>query len=318
MKKQIIIALATLTALPAVSQEKWDLRKCIDYAIEHNLSIKQQEAARDQNAVDLNTAKYSRLPNRNGNVGQSFNFGRALQADNTYGDRNTKNTNFSLSTSIPLFTGLRIPNNIALSKLNLKAATEDLNKAKEDISISVTSAYLQILFNEELAKVAHNQVELSREQLELKEAYFKNGKASEAEVYEARARVAQDEMSAVQADNNYQLALLELSQLLELPTPDGFGVVSPRVEDNFTPFTVLSFLTSVSRCPVSLTMMVSVPENSPSCESMPMLLKVIPVSLEMMEVMLVTMPMSSCPTTRRVMGYCVPCDFPAQRAFTIR
>ena len=105
MKKQIIIALATLTALPAVSQEKWDLRKCIDYAIEHNLSIKQQEAARDQNAVDLNTAKYSRLPNLNGNVGQSFNFGRALQADNTYGDRNTKNTNFSLSTSIPLFTG---------------------------------------------------------------------------------------------------------------------------------------------------------------------------------------------------------------------
>lgn len=83
MKKQIIIALATLTALPAVSQEKWDLRKCIDYAIEHNLSIKQQEAARDQNAVDLNTAKYSRLPNLNGNVGQSFNFGRALQADNT-------------------------------------------------------------------------------------------------------------------------------------------------------------------------------------------------------------------------------------------
>ena len=234
MKKQIIIALATLTALPAVSQEKWDLRKCIDYAIEHNLSIKQQEAARDQNAVDLNTAKYSRLPNLNGNVGQSFNFGRALQADNTYGDRNTKNTNFSLSTSIPLFTGLRIPNNIALSKLNLKATTEDLNKAKEDISISVTSAYLQILFNEELAKVAHNQVELSREQLELKEAYFKNGKASEAEVYEARARVAQDEMSAVQADNNYQLALLELSQLLELPTPDGFGVVSPRVEDDFT------------------------------------------------------------------------------------
>lgn len=95
--------------------------------------------------MDLNTAKYSRLPNLNGNVGQSFNFGRALQADNTYGDRNTKNTNFSLSTSIPLFTGLRIPNNIALSKLNLKAAIEDLNKAKEDISISVTSAYLQIL-----------------------------------------------------------------------------------------------------------------------------------------------------------------------------
>ena len=65
-------------------------------------------------------------------------------------------------------------------------------------------------------------------------------------------------------------------------------------------------------------MMVSVPENKPSCESMPMLRNVIPVSLEMMEVMFVTIPMSSCPTTRSVMGYWVPWDLPAQRAFTIR
>ncbi|WP_455673402.1 TolC family protein [Phocaeicola sp.] len=234
MKTKIIsLVLATTACLPSVAQEQWDLKQCIDYAIEHNLSIKQQEAARDQSAVELNTAQWSRLPNLNGNVGQSFNFGRALQADNTYADRNTKNTNFSLGTDVPLFTGLQIPNNIALGKLNLKAAIEDLNKAKEDISIQVTSSYLQVLFNKELAKIAHTQVELSREQLQRKEAFFKNGKASEAEIYEARARVAQDEMSAVQADNNYQLALLDLSQLLELPTPDGFGVVSPHVGDNF-------------------------------------------------------------------------------------
>ena len=76
-------------------------------------------------------------------------------------------------------------------------------------------------------------MELSREQLKLKTAFFENGKASEAEVYDARSRVAQDEMSAVQADNNYRLALLDLSQLLELPTPDGFRIASPKVDDNF-------------------------------------------------------------------------------------
>lgn len=54
-----------------------------------------------------------------------------------------------------------------------------------------------------------------------------------SEVYDARSRVAQDEMSAVQADNNYRLALLDLSQLLELPTPDGFRIASPKVDDNF-------------------------------------------------------------------------------------
>ena len=231
MKKLVLsVCLIMASGLSIQAQNAWSLQQCIEHAITHNLSIKQKEAARDQSAVELNTAQWSRLPNLNGNVGQSFNFGRAIQADNTYGNRNTRNTNFSVGTSIPLFTGMQIPNSIALSKLNLKAATEDLNKAKEDISIQVASYYLQVLFNEELVKIAQRQVELSQEQLDRKVTFFKNGKASEAEVYEAKSRVAQDEYSLVQAQNNHQLALLDLSQLLELPTPENFQIETPNVE----------------------------------------------------------------------------------------
>lgn len=234
MKKQYItfVTIAVLSAGSAMAQKQWNLKQCIEYAIEHNLTIKQQEAAKDESAVDLNTAKWSRLPDLNGSASHSFNFGRSLQMDNTYQQLNTQNTGLNLSTSIPLFTGMQIPNQIALSKLNLKAAVEDLNKAKEDISIQVTSAYLQVLFNEELAKVAHEQVTLSEEMLKQKTAFFKVGKASEAELYEAKSRVAQDQLSAVQADNEYRLALLDLSQLLELPTPEGFGIVSPSIDED--------------------------------------------------------------------------------------
>lgn len=234
MKKQYItfVTIAVLSAGSAMAQKQWNLKQCIEYAIEHNLTIKQQEAAKDESAVDLNTAKWSRLPDLNGSASHSFNFGRSLQMDNTYQQLNTQNTGLNLSTSIPLFTGMQIPNQIALSKLNLKAAVEDLNKAKEDISIQVTSAYLQVLFNEELAKVAHEQVALSEEMLKQKTAFFKVGKASEAELYEAKSRAAQDQLSAVQADNEYRLALLDLSQLLELPTPEGFGIVSPSIDED--------------------------------------------------------------------------------------
>ena len=127
--------------------------------------------------MELNTAKWSRLPDLNGSASHSFNFGRSLQADNTYQSINTQNTGLNLTTSVPLFTGMQIPHSISLAKLNLKAAIEDLNKAKEDISIQVASAYLQVLFNEELAKVAHQQVSLSQEMLKQKEAYYQNGKA---------------------------------------------------------------------------------------------------------------------------------------------
>lgn len=233
MRKQYItfVTIAVLSAGSAMAQKQWNLKQCIEYAIEHNLTIKQQEAAKDESAVDLNTAKWSRLPDLNGSASHSFNFGRSLQMDNTYQQLNTQNTGLNLSTSIPLFTGMQIPNKIALSKLNLKAAVEDLNKAKEDISIQVTSAYLQVLFNEELAKVAHEQVALSEEMLKQKTAFFKVGKASEAELYEAKSRAAQDQLSAVQADNEYRLALLDLSQLLELPSPEDFSIVAPSIDE---------------------------------------------------------------------------------------
>ncbi|MBO5079608.1 MAG: TolC family protein [Bacteroidaceae bacterium] len=234
MKRTVIsLSLTLLGAFQLQAQDTWDLQRCITHAIEHNLSIKQKEAARNQSEVELNTAQWSRMPNLSGNIGQSFNFGRALQADNTYGNRNTRNTNFSLGTNIPLFTGMQIPNSIALSKLNLKAATEDLAKAKEDISIQVASYFLQVLFNEELTKIARNQVALSQEQLDRKIAFFRNGKASEAEVLEAKSRLAQDQLSLVQAENNHQLALLDLSQLLELPSPEGFQINVPDI-DNFS------------------------------------------------------------------------------------
>lgn len=233
MKRTIIsLSLALVVTFHLQAQEEtWDLQRCITHAITNNLSIKQKEAVRDQSKIELNTNQWSRLPNLNGNIGQSFNFGRALQSNNTYGNRNTQNTNFSLGTNIPLFTGMQIPNNIALSKLNLKAATEELNKAKEDISIQVTSYFIQVLFTEELVKVAHNQVQLSQEQLNKKVVFFKNGKASEAEVLEAKSRLAQDELSMIQAENNHKLALLDLSQLLELPSPEGFQISTPNIDN---------------------------------------------------------------------------------------
>lgn len=231
MRKTIAISsLTILCSFNLQAQESWNLERCINHAIEHNLSIKQKEATREQSKIELSTAKWSRSPNLNVNIGQSFNFGRALQADNTYGNHNTNNSSFSLGTSIPLFTGMQIPNNIALSKLNLKAATEDLEKAKEDISIQVASFFLQVLFNHELTKVARNQAQLSQEQLEKKVAFFKSGKASEADVLEAKSRLAQDQLSVVQAENNYQLALLDLSQLLELPSPEDFHISIPDID----------------------------------------------------------------------------------------
>lgn len=205
----------------------YSLRQCIDYAIEHNISIRQSANAVEQSAVEISTAKWARLPNLNGSAGQDWRWGRnAVTEQDANGKeyqvyKNAYNfgTSVSLSTNVPLFTGFEIPNQYALAKLNFKAAVADLEKAKEDIAIQVASSYLQVLLTQELKLVAIHQTELSKEQANRIIRLSEVGKSSPAEVSEAKARVAQDQMNATQADNNYQLALLDLSQLLELQNP---------------------------------------------------------------------------------------------------
>ena len=221
----LLLPLSFSLAAAQEIKERWSLKECIDYAVQHNLTIKRGDNTIEQNRLNKETNKWARLPNLSASASHGWNWGRsASPIDNTYTTVQTANTNFGMNSSVPLFTGLELPNQYALSKLNLKAAYADLEKAKDDLAINVTSQYMQVLFNEELKGVAENQVSLSKEQLERGEAQLEIGKIAPADVAELRARVKQDEVMAVEAENKYQIALLDLSQLLELESPENFAV----------------------------------------------------------------------------------------------
>ena len=232
MKKFMICALCIMhCALLGAQPHLWSLRECCDYAVEHNISIKQQQNQRRQQELTLSTSKNSRLPDLSGSVGQNFSFGRGLTAQNTYSNTNTSSTSFSLGTSMPIFTGFQIPNQIKLDQLNLEAATADLEKAKNDIRMQVAQAYVQILYDMEIAEVAHRQIEIDSMQVVRLQAFVDNGKAAEAELSQQKATLANSRLTATQADNNTRLAILSLTQLLELPTPDGFAIVKPNLDE---------------------------------------------------------------------------------------
>ena len=229
----MLVLLVALVRLGLLAQDKlWTLRECCDYAVEHNISIKQQENACRQQELQLSTAKNSRLPDLSASAGQNFSFGRGLTAENTYSNTNTSSTSFSLGTSVPIFTGFQIPNQIKLSQLNLEAATADLEKAKNDIRMQVAQAYVQILYDMEIADVANRQIAIDSAQVARLQAFVDNGKASEAELSQQKATLANSRLTATQADNNTRLAILALTQLLELPTPDGFAIVRPDLSGN--------------------------------------------------------------------------------------
>ena len=211
----------------------WSLQDCIAYALEHNITLRQQNIQVLQQEVELSTAKGSRLPQLSASLSENFSFGRGLTADNTYSNTNTTSTGLNIGASVPVFQGLRINNSIRQGELNLKAATADLAKARDQISVNVAQAYVNILYDLEILDVALNQVSIDSLQLERLSAMAASGKASPAQVAQQKAALGQSRLSVTQARNNLSLAVLDLSQLLELPSPEGLEVVRPSegIED---------------------------------------------------------------------------------------
>ena len=226
-----IVLLLLLICTPSFAKQ-WTLPECINYAIEHNISLKQRENTRRQNEVSLNTAKNSRLPDLNAGVSESLGFGRSLGMDNTYSKNNTSNTSFQISTSVPILTGNRIENTIKLNQLNLEASTADLEKARNDIRTQIAQQYIQIVYDTEILAVAKRQIGIDSLQLYRLQEMERNGKATLTEVLQQQSTMEQSRLTATQAENTYRLDLLALTQLLELPSPEGFSIVIPTLPSN--------------------------------------------------------------------------------------
>ncbi|MEG1617830.1 MAG: TolC family protein [Bacteroidales bacterium] len=229
MRKRYLIPLLLLSAMSALGQEKWTLRQCIEYAIENNIDIRSRMIEKENQEIQLNTAKMSRLPNLNAGASEHFGFGRSTTREGTTEDNTSSSTSFNLQTSLPVFTGFRIPNEIKAKKFDLAAAIEDLNKAKEDLSLNITGFYLQSLFAKELLTISIEQVRLSKEQLVQTEQLVKNGKSPISQLYETQAQLAKDELTLTESENNVMLALLDLSQVLNLPNEKDFDIETPDI-----------------------------------------------------------------------------------------
>jgi outer membrane protein len=211
--------------------KQWTLEECIRHAVDHNISIQQLKIQQASAEVDLNTSQMSRLPDLSANAGQNWSFGRTQALSGLYENQTQSNTSFSITTTIPLFTGFRLPNEIAKNRLEVEAAVQNLEKAKENLALNVTSLFLQALFKREILKVNEEQLALSQSQIVRTQALVDEGKAPLSQLYDMEAQVAGDRLSVVQAGNDLQLALLDLAQSLELENTADFDVSLSAAEN---------------------------------------------------------------------------------------
>lgn len=232
--KKITLLLLTLIPL-AAGAKTWTLDECVTYAIDHNINVLNRRVSVQESELAVTEAKDRFLPQLQAYGSQSFNFGRGLTADNTYANRNTSSFSVGANLSLPIFQGLRAVRQLSYSRTALKAQLEQVEAAKDDVTLNVISQYLQALYASEMLQVAKNNLAISQSELSRRQALLDAGRLPGLDIHEARAQVAQDELSVTNAVNDSILARLDLAQLLNLPDADDFEIAPLGDEDILLP-----------------------------------------------------------------------------------
>ncbi len=210
--------------------KKWTLQECVDYALDNNITVKQNEYDISIAEVDKKDAIGNYLPTFNINGNHSWNSG--LNTDIATGlnvNQTTQTTSGGLSSGILIYGGLQNLNALRRSELNILANRYQLDKIKDDISLFVINAYLDVLFGKEAVNVAIPQVEISREQLRRTSQLVEAGTIPKGDLLDIQATLANDEQNLIITQNNVRISLLSLAQLLQLEDFNNFEVAETEI-----------------------------------------------------------------------------------------
>jgi outer membrane protein len=231
MKKAILFlcCLATLGLSPVKAQKVWSLEECINYALENNLQIKRQEGNVEYYKNNMSQSYYNMLPNANGQINQGWNSGQTFDYfSSQYTNQNYWSSNWGLNSNVLLFNGFQTWNNIAKSKYNFLKSQSDLDKSKNDISTQLALGYLQVLFTKELLEVAKSKLEVTSLQSERTRKMLEVGNVAQGEFLQIKAQESNDKTALINAQNNLEIAYLNLTQMLDLDSVSGFEIVIPE------------------------------------------------------------------------------------------
>jgi len=230
---RIFIALVFLTiGMNANGQDQWSLQKCVDYALENNLQVKQSGLDVESAEISLFGSKMSTLPSANGSLGVNTSTGRSIDPfTNTIIDRGINSQNAGLNASLPLFDGFQRYNSIRRDQYGQLAAEQDLESVQNDVTLNVVTFYTNILFNKELLETAKLRLATTESQENRIRKQVEIGALAQADLLQIMQQKASDELEVVRAENNLNFSYLQLKQALQIPAEQSFEIETPELPE---------------------------------------------------------------------------------------
>ncbi|WP_223608411.1 TolC family protein [Chryseobacterium sp. OSA05B] len=229
MKKVWIIVFG-LTCLGLSAQKKWSLRECVDYAVEHNLQVIQNQYSKQIQDSNLKMAKNQYLPSVSASMSNNVSFGQT-----SFGTGSLRNDRFSnsanLGADILLFNNGRLEKTVRKTQFDVEASQYDVETIKNDISLQIAQQYLTTLLNREIVKISESAVENAQKQYDRAKITTQVGTTAQTILAEAEAALAREKQNRKTAEINVGRSLFAMAQLLQLPDYKDFDIEYVEVPD---------------------------------------------------------------------------------------
>lgn len=218
----LLIFLGAVLSFSQQTSKVWSLEACVDYAIQNNISVKQNELSSQLLESEVTRAKMNFYPDLSGTVGANYSFGAPLS--------NTSFSNsYGISSGVTLYNGKRNKHFVTLAERDLEISKLNVQKIQDDITLFVVNAYLNILYNRESVKIAREQINVGEKLVERMQGLVDAGTKARNDLFQIEANLATNEESLVKAENNLDLSLLDLAQILQI-SHTGFSVADVQID----------------------------------------------------------------------------------------
>lgn len=207
-------------------KKQWTLEECITYAKEKNISIKTAELTKNAAEVNYEQSKSSRLPNLTASASQNLSFGNSIDPiTSDFVSQEVQSTSLGVNTALTLFQGKQISNQIKQNKLLVDQNSFFVVEAENNVVLSITEAYVQILYNKEGIRIAENNLQASEKEVQRAKMRLDAGSIARKDYTDALSQAATNKYNLITAQNNLSKQILVLKQLLELAPEEDFDVV---------------------------------------------------------------------------------------------
>ncbi|MEO6961820.1 MAG: TolC family protein, partial [Puia sp.] len=213
------------------AQDKWDLRRCVEYAVNNNISIKQADIDSRTTKLTYEQSKWNQFGTANLNTPIGLNFGRSVdRTTNIYENTQAIFQSLNFSAGITLFNWFSLRREVEANKYFYQAQVVNIDKIKNDVTLNVAAGYLQSLLAREQVTLAKTKLGLTSEQLNNTQKLVDAGSVPELNAAELEVQFATDTAAVITAQETYDINVLQLKAILNLDAAAPFELDTPPVE----------------------------------------------------------------------------------------